>query len=97
VKGGQVPYLDFHGTNDPTVPLAAAKATHAAFVAQSNPAALIKIPGAKHVPWTSLENRTSDFFGFLSTYARLGELQCPRHSSMSPTRSIEKRKERRKL
>eukprot|EP01047_Picozoa_sp_COSAG01_P073413 COSAG01_NODE_11967_length_1825_cov_1.666280_1_plen_368_part_00 len=77
VRAGQVPYLDFHGTADPTVPLPLAEATHEIFVRKGNPAAIIKIPGAKHVPWPSLEDRSADFFGFLTTYARLGELQCP--------------------
>jgi dienelactone hydrolase len=78
VKGGQTPYLDFHGTADTTVLLAYAEATHAEFVAKKNPAALITIAGKGHVPWDSMEQRSEDFFGFLTTYARLGELQCPK-------------------
>ena len=62
---------------DTTVPLAAAEATHAEFVAKHDPAALIEIPGAAHTPWDAMEQRSDDFFGFLTTYARLGELQCP--------------------
>eukprot|EP01047_Picozoa_sp_COSAG01_P047946 COSAG01_NODE_4627_length_4865_cov_3.016786_1_plen_282_part_00 len=77
VRAGQTPYLDFHGTADTTVPLVAAEATHAEFVAKHDPAALIKISGAAHTPWDAMEQRSDDFFGFLTTYARLGELHCP--------------------
>jgi hypothetical protein len=69
--------LDFHGTADPTVLIIESELTHAAFVAKHNPATLIKIAGAKHVPWPELEARTDDFFGFFTTEARLGELQGP--------------------
>ena len=78
MRGQGAPYLDFHGNADTTVPLTEAEATHAEFIAKHNPAALIKITGAGHVPWDDLEQRSDDFFGFLTTYARLGELQCPK-------------------
>lgn len=78
LHANQPPYLDFHGTSDHTVPYYAANMTHDAMVNASALAALIPIPNAGHVPFGELEKRSDDFFGFLSTYARLDELKCPR-------------------
>jgi acetyl esterase/lipase len=78
LRADEPPFLDFHGTSDHTVPIEAAELTVAAMRKASALAGLVRIPSAGHVPWNDLRERTDDFIGFVSTYGRLGELQCPK-------------------
>lgn len=85
LRPDQPPYLDFHGTKDSTVPYEGAVSTRDAMLNAGAVSALISIPDAGHVPWNDLSERSEDFFGFIATYARLDELQCPKMPMGSPS------------
>merc|ERR1712039_778280 len=81
IKSTDPPYVDFHGTADPTVPFLAAKATKAAMDKAGAVNFLVPFPGDKHVPFPTLYNHTDDVMGFLSTYMDLASAECPREDS----------------
>eukprot|EP01052_Picozoa_sp_SAG31_P041664 SAG31_NODE_6379_length_2039_cov_3.442784_3_plen_259_part_00 len=85
------PYLDFHGTEDHTVPYDWANANGSNITwgdavdtkiwldAHFAPNFLTSIPGAGHVPFDSLFETpyNTTYFGFLLQSMRLDTLQCP--------------------
>merc|ERR1712232_733700 len=81
IKATDPPYIDFHGTADPTVPIMAANETKAAMDKAGALNFLVPFPGDKHVPFPTLYNHTSDVMGFLTTYMDLVAAECPRAES----------------
>merc|ERR1711920_27082 len=72
------PYIDFHGSADPLIPIKAAQETKAAMDAAGAVNALVTLQGQKHVPFPALENHIGTVMGFLTKYMDLAGAQCPK-------------------
>jgi len=77
INASDPPYIDFHGSADPLIPIKEAQATKAAMDKAGAVNALVTLPGQKHVPFPALQNHIEDVMGFLSKYLKLACAQCP--------------------